>query len=66
MITVDKLKVGTKVKYDEGEGGEKCIAKVLKIDRDKKVVLFVDTDDFEWESPFAEIPETVKRIIDGF
>ncbi len=66
MITADKLKVGTKVKYDEGYGGEKCIAKVLRIDQERKVVLFIDTDDFEWESPFDEIPETVKRIIDGF
>lgn len=66
MITADKLKAGIKVKYDEGDGGEKCIAKVLKIDQDKKVVLFIDADDFEWESPFDEIPETVKRILDAF
>jgi len=64
MITVDKLFVGAKVKYDEGPGGEKCIAKVLKIDHEKKVVLFIDSDDFEWESPFDEIPVTVKRILD--
>ena len=45
------------------DNGEKCTAKVLEIDNEKKVVKFKDWEDFEWAEQFEDIPETIiKRL----
>ena len=54
------LVVGGKYIYQENPD-DKCQATVLAIDNEKEIVKFRDWDDFEWESPFDEIPETIKR-----
>lgn len=64
MITVNDLKVGHKVIYYDAD--EKVVAKVLKKDDETKMVTFVDTDDFEWEEAYDDIPETVRRVLSDF
>lgn len=61
MITAYKLKVGDKVKYNDGY--ESVTAKVTKIDNDKQEIHFIDNEDFEWKEKFTDIPEVVKRFV---
>ncbi len=53
------LKIGTWYKYKDDN--ESCSCKVIAIDDEKQEVSFIDDEDFEWESPFEEIPETIVR-----
>ena len=58
-MEAENLKVGKWYLYEDG--GEKVPVKVLKIDTESNVVLFIDHDDFEWPEDFEEIPETIIR-----
>jgi len=55
------LGIGDKVRYVDG--GETCIAKVLSKDDTKRIIHFIDTDDFEWDEEYDDIPEVVKSIL---
>lgn len=58
-MTHKDLKVGEKVMYRDSD--EKVQAVVLAIDTEKRIVRFMDWEDFEWDEPFDDIPETVIR-----
>lgn len=64
MVTQEQLSIGDKVKYDDGS--EVVVAKVIGRDDAKKVIMFIDMDEFEWEETYKEIPFVVKSIIEHF
>ena len=58
MRAID-LKIGDQVVYKDTD--QAVYAKVVGIDNEKKIIRFIDLDEFEWEEQFNAIPETVSR-----
>jgi len=55
------LKIGQMYLYQDTD--ETCQAVVLKIDNEKKEVTFTDTEEFEWQEPFEDIPNTIIKTL---
>ena len=57
------LKVGDKVLCEDTDGMFSAI--ILYIDTIKKIVRFIDKEDFKWDEKFEDIPQTVLRKLDN-